>query len=49
VEAVESILEDLDANPYHVISLTDWPWIAVTLNHLATEHAACATQTGISA
>ena len=40
VEAVERILEDLDAHPERVVSLTGWRWIANALSQLPTEHAA---------
>jgi transposase len=40
VDAVERILEDLDADPERVTSLTGWRWITDTLSQLPTEHAA---------
>jgi len=40
VDAVERLLEDLDANPARVMSLTGWHWITDTLSQLPSDHAA---------
>ena len=40
VAAVEAILQELDADPRRVTSLTGWQWIADTLSQLPAEHAA---------
>lgn len=40
VEAVERILEELDAAPHRVTCLTGWRWITDALSQLPTEHAA---------
>jgi len=39
-EAVEAILQALDADPERVRRLTGWQWIADTFSQLPTEHAA---------
>lgn len=39
-EAVEAILEALDAEPERVRRLTNWHWIGDNLDHLPEEHAA---------
>jgi transposase len=40
VDAVERILEDLDADPERITSLTGWRWITDTLSQLPQDHAA---------
>jgi hypothetical protein len=40
VAAVETILEDLDADPERVKRLTGWQWILETLHQLPQNHAA---------
>ncbi|GAC1629920.1 MAG: hypothetical protein NVS4B2_12650 [Chloroflexota bacterium] len=40
VAAVETILEDLDADPARVKRLTGWHWIEENLHTLPQDHAA---------
>jgi len=40
VAAVEAVLEELDAHPERIQSLTNWYWIADSLAQLPTENAA---------
>jgi hypothetical protein len=47
VAAVETVLEELDADPERVKRLTGWHWIMDTFHHLPQNHAAYSIRIGI--